>query len=378
MKKFLSVCVALLLSIIPAAFAVDTGGSIGIDIGVEDFAPKVWLCGSGVILDDAIEPGRLSQYGDKLVERINNYAFEGESIVWNVVVFDKNGIEKIKDVYVTLGPTSGTGNDIEANCQLQEIRDSGDGIANCNARIGEEWLSHFDDNNMASYRCQLTVESPESMQGEYFITVEAEDLTDQLGAFDENEFWFLNPEIALSVEGGELDFGSDVRPGTASYSNTITVGNDAQDGSGVLLDMYIAGTDFYDSGSSGAKCPVSNVLDLNPRDKGLTGPLYTVDNMPTGIQYYARNGVYTSNEWTSDPEGYLTIPYGNRIDQSKEIMGTQTYTNSHTYGTIPGILDLPNLLAPGAEISMTFRLVLPEPCNGNFDTGQIFFWGEAI
>ena len=29
-------------------------------------------------------------------------------------------------------------------------------------------------------------------------------------------------------------------------------------------------------------------------------------------------------------------------------------------------------------MAVTFRLALPEPCNGDFDTGQLFFWGEAI
>jgi len=29
-------------------------------------------------------------------------------------------------------------------------------------------------------------------------------------------------------------------------------------------------------------------------------------------------------------------------------------------------------------MAITFRLFLPEPCNGDFDTGNIYFWGEAI
>jgi hypothetical protein len=47
----------------------------------------------------------------------------------------------------------------------------------------------------------------------------------------------------------------DVRPGTSSYSSTLLVANDADEGSGVMMDMFISGTDFYDSSSSGAKCP---------------------------------------------------------------------------------------------------------------------------
>ena len=37
-----------------------------------------------------------------------------------------------------------------------------------------------------------------------------------------------------------------------------------------------------------------------------------------------------------------------------------------------------NLLAPGAEMSVTFKLALPLPCNGDFSDGHIYFWGEAI
>jgi len=384
MKKIISILVVMLICLAPGILGVDVGLGVGIDITVEDFEPIVWLCGDRVVQDDIIEPGRWSDYGDPLIERLNNYAFEGESIVWDIIVFDKSGKEKISDVYATLGQVQGEGNDIEANCQEVEIRDTGDGIRECNARLDEEAITHFDDNTMKSYVCILTVESPDSMQGEYFITVEAEDMNENLGTFAENEFWFLNPEIALSISSPKIQFPEGVRPGSAAYSNTILVENNAEPGSGVLLDMYMAGTDFYDSSHSGAKCPESNVLDLNPGLKGHTGPMYNVDGMPTGIQYYATNGAFTTREWQGNPwwpsdnEGYMQIIYGDRIDQSKEIMGTQTWENTHTIGTTATIIDTYNMLAPGAEMVMTFRLVLPEPCNGNFDSGNIFFWGEAI
>src|SRR3989338_1108343 len=95
-----------------------------------------------------------------------------------------------------------------------------------------------------------------------------------MGTMDENEYWFLNPVIALSVDG-DLAF-EDVRPGTDSYSDTILVGNDADDGSGVMLDMFISGTDFYDSSSSGAACPTTNQLAL--------------DN----FRYFVTNGAYST------------------------------------------------------------------------------------
>ncbi len=224
----------------------------------------------------------------------------------------------------------------------------------CNARIGEEALTSFNSDVMRYYTCTLTVETPDSMYGEYWVTVEATDLDGLSGTMDENEYWFFNPVVAVSIDG-DLIF-SDVRPGTLSYSDTILVGNDADDGSGVLMDMFISGTDFYDSSSSGAKCPTTNQLSLEQFD------------------YYATNGYYsTEDDSRSDTEGYVGIGYGDHFETSfygnNEIIQTTTGETSYSPG---------NILAPGAEMALTFRLDLPEPCNGDFDSGAIYFWGEAI
>ena len=153
----------------------------------------------------------------------------------------------------------------------------------------------------------------------------------------------------------------EIRPGTSSYSERIIIGNDAEYGSGVLLDMFISGTDFYDSSSSGAMCGTTNQLKLK------------------NFAYYATNGAYSTrqdmqNQRTCDAEGYCSINYGigfndpfkfydrNEIIQARE--------NNGYY--------LANVLSPGAEMTLIFRLNLPEPCNGDFDTGAIYFWGEAI
>jgi len=353
MKKVFSVLLAAMLAIVPMVFAVDIGGGIGVDITTEDFEPIVWLCDNRVVRDDAVEPGRISEDDPRLVERINNYAFEGESIEWDVVVFDKNGREKISDVYVTLGSTQGTGNDIEANCD--EVNPYHIDFESCNARILEERIYEIDPEVMVAYKCILTVETPNSMQGEYFITVEAEDMDGLLGAFAENEYWFLNPEIALSLSDSVLDFGDNVRPGTQSYSQTILVGNDAEPGSGVMLDMFISGTDFYDPASSGAKCPISNTLLLDAFD------------------YYVTNGAYSSyQDGRKDSEGYIGIGYGDHFDAS--MYGTNEILQAAAIGPYYAA----NVLAPGAEMAITFRLSLPEPCNGDFSDGDIFFWAEAI
>jgi hypothetical protein len=360
MRKILSalLLVTLVLSVVPGVFAVSAGDGIGVEITTEDFVPQVFQCPTRVVLDDGTEPGRISEDGQFLVERMNNYAFEGEQIQWQVIVWDKNGLEKISDVYATIGSSQGEGNDIEANCVFnQEVRVVPD---SCNARILEEELgteqNPFADNTAGWYTCTLTVETADSMYGEYWVTVEAEDLDGLLGTMDENEYWFFNPMIALTIDGS-LEFDN-VRPGTSSYSETIAVGNDADEGSGVRMDMFISGTDFYDSSSSGAKCPVTNQLSLD------------------SFRYFATHGAYsTQADARSDAEGYVGIGYGVGFNDPNPFYDAYEIMQS---GPKNGPYYQSNIVSPGAEMSVTFRLDLPEPCNGDFDTGSIYFWGEAI
>jgi len=377
MRKLYSLLAMALLvfSVIPVmAVSVRTG--ITPDINTEDFAPRVWMCDHRVVYDDATEPGRVK--GKELIERLNNYAFEGEQIKWTVLVMDKNGIEKIEDVFATVGDVQGEGNDIEVNCQRispEDVstnseskfsascsdKDCGSTIPEipkeCNARIGEENITQFDPNTMQFYECTLTVETPESMYGEYWTTVEATDLDGLSGTMDENEYWFLNPVIALSIDG-DLTF-EDVRPGTSSYSDTLLIGNDADDGSGVMLDMFISGTDFYDASSSGAMCPTTNQLSLS------------------AFSYYATSGSYsTQDDPRSDDEGYVPIQYGIGFNNPNPFYGNNEII--HNPGLPKDAYHPGNILAPGAEMALTFRLDLPEPCNGDFNSGSIYFWGEAI
>ena len=359
MNKILALVVALAL-VLPVVAATDVGQGVGITMETEQFQPLIWLCDSRVMTDDNVEQGRNLTSGNtvdngSLMERNNNYAFEGEQITWDVLVMDKNGVEKINDVYVTVGTSQGTGNDIEANC-----REAGnhDDFASCNARIGEENVT-WNSKLMRMYTCTLTVESADSMYGEYWVTIEVEDISGLSNSVDENEYWYLNPVIALNIDGN-LDFGT-VRPGTTSYSDTLLVGNGADDGSGVLLDMFIAGTDFTDPSSSGAACPNTNQLSLK------------------NFSYYVVNGQYSSKDVKTayaarqpDTEGYLSIPYGDHFDASMYDKNEILPANK------AGAYYLANLLTPGAEMALTFKLDLPEPCVGDFSDGHIYFFGEAV
>jgi hypothetical protein len=375
MKKLYTILVASLLAlmIVPGVLAVSVGTGLGLEVITEDFEPLVFLCNSHVLLEDNVETGRFSSPGEEILERKSNYAFEGEQFEVTTLVVDKNKIDQNIDVFATVGDVQGAGNDIEVNCLRagylgDQVFDS------CNARILEEQLE-FDENIMDFFTCTLTVETADSMYGEYWITVEALDGDGLAGTFDENLYFFLNPVVALSIDG-DLIF-EDVRPGIDSYSETLLVGNDADIGSGVELDMFISGTDFYDSASSGARCPTTNQLAL------------------TNFRYYATQGAYSTAgdaaegtrgpgpARTVDAEGYVNIGYAIGFNDPTPFFefpgGGDGVGGFEILQAQPvGPYWVANTLAPGAEMALTFKLSLPEPCNGDFDSGEIFFWGEAI
>ena len=410
----------IVLGFMPFAIADTPGASTGIGINIDlgNFEPLIWMDpDTRLFLRDA------ASGSGEAIERVENYAFEGEQIKWDVLVMDKNGIETISDVRVTVGSTQGTGNDIEATCDLNTTANNATIITSFNARIDEEQITTFDPDTMAIYTCTLTVETPLSMAGEFWVVGEVEDSDGNQADFDENEFWFFNPIIALTIDG-TIDF-ADALPGAVSYSDTLTVTNNAEAGSGVLLDMQISGTDFYDPSSSGAKCPATNRLKLNNGgsapvydNEGITDPAAayvrgnqsecdsniigdtedddTSDDLgvegidgTTGIDplcYFATNGAYsTANDADNgalngrrDAEGYVGISYDTSDDDNRDPIITSTSAADRV--TLGGGKSFfaGNVLTPGADISITFRLLLPEPCNGAFLDGQLFFWGEAI
>lgn len=348
--RTIEILIVIIVASAPA-LAVGVGSGVGIIMETERFAPMVWMCDDRIVYDDSIQPGRVTT--EVLVERVQNYAFEGEQIHWLVLVMDKNGIEKITDVHATIGPRQGTGNRIKAGCK----RTAGSTIlSSCDARILQQKLTAFDIKTMGYYDCLFTVTRPESMQGEYWITVEAEDNTGLRAIMKESEYWFLNPQIALTIDG-TINFGV-VRPGAVSYSDTLLVGNDCEIGSGVLMDMFISGTDFYDSFASSARCPYTNQLSLN------------------NIRYFATSGAYSTKKADPakacvDSEGYSKINHGTKLSQAKEIIGCRNYNVGTTY-------QQGNVLNPGSRMSVTFKLELPIPCSGDFSNGNIYIWGEAV
>lgn len=163
----------------------------------------------------------------------------------------------------------------------------------------------------------------------------------------------------LSVTGN-IHFNSTL-PGETVYSDWVTLHNDF-DGN-TPMALYISGTDFYDSTSSGAICPYSNVLELS------------------NLEYYAENGEYnTLSDPRADDEGYIPINYGDYGVPNTPF----SYYGSYELIQTPGFIFSPDaptfypanaLFNNSSDVRIKFRLKLPAPCTGQFDTGGVSIWG---
>ena len=175
-KAILATLLLVLVSIGVTAVDVDT--EFGIVVTPEEFAPRVFFGMDRIVTDDYTEPGAISDGGEDMVEREHNYAFEGEQIEWDILVWDKNGDDKISDVYVSVQMQNETGvwgDFIEVNCVHSTDKDALelDFLAGM-IYEGEEVIT-WNADTMNWYLCLFTVETPTSMHGEHWITAVAED-----------------------------------------------------------------------------------------------------------------------------------------------------------------------------------------------------------
>lgn len=336
---------------------------IGIDPIYDEtkFEPLVFLntIGGRVLFDDPY-----GFYANGNIEtRTNNYAFTGEQIQWRVLVWDKNGVpEKIKDVFA--GWVAQTDGPIDPNIQVNcvHIGEPCDydlatcGYPNVRRPGDQEPQETFNEDTMGEYLCTLTIEA--GCHGQKWLGVKAVDVDDYSSTMQEAESWFCNPELNLYVSG-DINFGA-LGPGEQGAA-TFSVENTAEAGSGTEVVLAISGKDFYDPTSSGAKCPTSNVLELQGDE---TSPPFS-----TGFWYTAVMGSHQTY-------GPKRIPYGVDIQDSDPIFSTSTSANQWSkWTTAPSSLVA---MSPGAETTMTLHLGIPQPCNGQFTDGQITLWAWAI
>lgn len=340
----------------------------------ENSSPYVFSCGKRIIFDDATEPGRISEDGEEMIERKYQSLFEGEQIKWDVLAVDLDGIA---DIYIdpnnmeqhhalvfgTVGENPGIGNEIEVDCREKLSNDEYE-PEECNAIIENYELTEFNPEIMKYFECILTIETPESMYGKNYISIEAHDKAGNIGKAKEDELYFLNPVIGINVNDSIIF--DNLYSGEASYSNELLISNGADVGSGVILDMFITGTNFYSSNENDY-CPDKQVLYIDQ------------------FSYFAKKGEHTTLEdleidrvggiqRKKDNEGYVNMEYGVGFNNPIPF-----YNNAEIIqGDKDGEYYLANELGPNDTINIKFKIDVPKMCKGIFESGEIYFWGEAI
>ena len=321
---------------------------------------KVFKCGNTTYWDNHTEEGRILNH--ELFERKYKSLFEGEQIKWKVLVYDSNGIEMLEDdnprtgyaVYATLGDELKPGNNIEVNCipSTENIF-----LESCNIREYRDEITDFNSSTMKYFNCIFTVETPESMYGQKWVTVEAKDMGGSKSIMNESERWFFNPVIGININDS-VDFKKLI-PGKNVYSNEISVASGSDIGSEVIMDMFISGTDFSSSNENDS-CPTKQTLPLDR------------------FRYYSKNGNFdTSNLSNSDSEGYRPILYGIGFNNPHPFYNNYEMIPKNNDPQLP-VYYLANQIGPDDNMKLKFKIDVPRECKGNFDSGNIYVWGEAI
>ena len=416
MKRLFSILAALVLVIAIMPFVIADGAEIGegVDIDVaEDCVPPVIYVDPTARLWNpndqtfytAEEYGELiaNVYNSSAVELTGynvparqNYAFTGETLTYMVAVYDEDGEDDIDEVNLRVD-----GNLVGSCMQI----DDADMLAN--PGVDTDYINnHFnipydvdDDlygNGIANpdtqelfafYACTLIVQNVWIDELEVSVQVTDGDLdvcaaTPNTVESRWNDLMNFNPELALDVTG-DIDFGT-VEPGSEAISTTMYLLNDAEDGSGVVMDMYIASDDYFtDPTTPDAICPTGNGIRFY--DEGADGVFGTDDD--TGFKYYATKGSINSGNNNAEFEGLgagdgtggPSVP-GNDCESLVDEYTPLTSHSGHIEDMcrIINYLEQGSLLGQGSEMSITFKMTVPEPCEGHFTDGSFRFMGRVV
>ena len=317
-----------------------------------------------------IEDADFSRY---VLEERMNYVFEGENIDYYVVVRDEDGIseddlvqlvadEEVVGACASVDPESQCENDLDSDAFGIEYNSDTDQLFICSLIVPDN-----DYNNDG----QVDTWADGEKESSIVVTDDESDVSCDIAVVLEDvetDLLFFNPDLSLTVvDAGQIDFGS-VAPGGTATSNSIYLRNSAEEDSGVIMDIYIASDDYFtDPDNPYAVCPTGNGIRYDR------------------FSYYATKGALNSGANNALFEG-LGAGDGepDREDDICEARGDEfTPLPSHS-GHIEDMCRVINwrkgasLLTEGSEMSIRFRLDVPETCVGSFDQGQFHFKGRVV
>jgi hypothetical protein len=294
--------------------------------------------------------------------RFEEYAFTGEQLKFVVGVRDCNMAEDIAYAKVTVD------GEVEALCNViphpQVVFDhlNIDIEEQMPLKCGGSVGPGYDHNHDKIFECILTVEP--SWYGPKSVNIEAYDQTGAASTMGIAQSWFFNPAVIIDVDTNdgassiwyELPVGQTVLfPGQSTFSgNKLVVTNLAE--GGVDLWAFIAATDLTDPTHSGAKCPWSNVLDVEG--------LYFKD-VQYGMQYRCKIGTFEDDEWE-----WIT----NKVN-TDGCSPSMCYNAKHLLAGYAPASIIGNLKSAECQ----FRLTLPLDCTvSEFTEGKIQVIVKAV
>jgi hypothetical protein len=294
-----------------------------------------------------------------------NYVFTGETLDYYVLVKDADGVSDIGNVQVLVnGQPTG-------NCAPVDYC-----INKSNIDLTAFGIDKFEKDYMATYICRVIVQR--TWHGEFFTGFQATDgksseCTPVTVLSKETDLMNFNPDLALSLTGGPISFGT-VVPGTTATSNTVYVGNAAEAGSGVVMDMYVAADDYFtDPTNPTALCGTGNGIKYDRFSY-----YATKGSLNSGVNGDSNSWFGLGTECEANTDEFTPVPsYSGDVDTMCRIInngGTNTGGDNAELSQSAAA----GLLAQGAEMSMTFKLNVPNPCKGSFTDGQFHFIGRAI
>ena len=306
-------------------------------------------------------------------DRRDNYAFTGEQIGELVVARDLDGAIAITHAILQVdGSDVAYCNDVSSDYidntgafketagvetwRGHEVWYAADGKVG----ILEEYPPQKSESTTAGYdarydkifECVLTV--TDDMDGSSVITVEVTDSVNGLTASTDDQTFFFNPEVSLDISlssGTAIEF-EDGYAGDLVYSTNKLLLENAAEG-GVDIAVWLGGTDLT-SPDMAAKCPVSNVLDVD---------------MQMEFRCNLDNGLYIEQTWQQVEN--------KNIKEDCEKVSTAD-KNHDCLGLEPLFANHENVLENGHEADCSFKLQYPVPCIGEFTDGNLIILMRAI
>jgi hypothetical protein len=386
MKKLLSLLVMALLALAIVPLVMADGDDVPIDGGVIvnppeetcydptitiDHTARGWYPNDQTIytadvygfMDSGGKYDCGSDYDKFVVADRQNYVFAGETVDYYVLARDLNGKEDIASVQLIVDEGSES-IPVGACAPVDQ--------ADCNVIFSAAAFGVDSINNMTDqvYICKLIVPAKSGTWAngsEKEVRVQVTD-----GALDngcaavtsptvEADLTFFNPTLSLEATGS-VNFGT-VNPGTIATSNSVYLKNKGGDNedSGVIMDVYIASDDYFtDQTNPGeALCPTGNGIRYDQFSY-----YATKGSVNSGYNNNANPGLGTSEGCTARDDEFTELPsYSGNIGDMCRIINKLADSS---------------LLTQGSEMSITFRLNVPDPCTGNFNNGQFHLAGRVV